>query len=331
MDFPTANALDVTGSSDGNAFVTEIDSSGAALVYSTYFGGADAETSGTGIAVDRAGDAFLVGNTSYAESIPVVDPIPSSQIFTVDGGQTFGAGFLAEIATQGTSLVYSTFLGGTLAGPIPNCSTCSNPGSQIRGVAVDGSGRAYAIGDSAPTSLPLVNAEQSTYGGGQTDAILICVEPAAEADGGGAALDASADASTESAMPDACCPPEDAGGEDANATATDSASTTDSAVSDAFVAGEASVDSSAGVAEASADSSASSGPVDAARAPSGGERSGGGSSCSQTPGSTPADASAWALSILLVAMGVRRTRPRRGARAGGIALAEPLDRRHGAP
>ena len=72
-NFPTtAGAFDTTyngGFSD--AFVTKLDASGAALVYSTYLGGSGDDGSGDdygyGIAVDGAGSAYLTGTTTSAD------------------------------------------------------------------------------------------------------------------------------------------------------------------------------------------------------------------------------------------------------------------------
>ena len=52
-----------------NAFVTKLNSSGTALVYSTYLGGSTKDY-GYGIAVDGSGDAFIVG-TTYSLDFPV--------------------------------------------------------------------------------------------------------------------------------------------------------------------------------------------------------------------------------------------------------------------
>ena len=61
-NFPTVNALQLTFGCCGDAFVTKLSADGAALVYSTYLGGG----SGSGIAVDIAGDAFVTGTISAA-------------------------------------------------------------------------------------------------------------------------------------------------------------------------------------------------------------------------------------------------------------------------
>ena len=62
-NFPTtAGAFDTTSNGGGDAFVTKLDPTGAALVYSTYLGGSGNDQ-GHGIAVDAAGNAYVTGVT----------------------------------------------------------------------------------------------------------------------------------------------------------------------------------------------------------------------------------------------------------------------------
>ena len=63
IPFPTAGAFDSTYNGGGDAFVTKINASGNALVYSTFLGGGGTER-GYGIAVDSAGNAYVTGHTS---------------------------------------------------------------------------------------------------------------------------------------------------------------------------------------------------------------------------------------------------------------------------
>jgi uncharacterized protein (TIGR03437 family) len=87
-----------------DAFVVKLNAAGQ-IVYATYLGGANADA-GLGIAVDSTGSAYVVGSTS-------------SQNFPVTPGavQTHIAGntdvFVTKLSPDGSSLVYSTYLGGT--------------------------------------------------------------------------------------------------------------------------------------------------------------------------------------------------------------------------
>jgi hypothetical protein len=63
-DFPTAEAFQTKlKSTGGNAFVTKFHFDGVSLFYSSYLGGSGSD-SGSGIAVDKDGNAYVTGNTS---------------------------------------------------------------------------------------------------------------------------------------------------------------------------------------------------------------------------------------------------------------------------
>jgi hypothetical protein len=61
-DFPIARALQRTKHGFSNVFVTKLNASGSALVYSTYLGGSCLDA-GWSIKVDNAGNAYLTGDT----------------------------------------------------------------------------------------------------------------------------------------------------------------------------------------------------------------------------------------------------------------------------
>src|SRR6185503_14084915 len=61
LNFPTtANALDRTYNGSFDTFVTKLNATGSALVYSTYFGGSGFDSSG-GLVLDSAGNSYLSG------------------------------------------------------------------------------------------------------------------------------------------------------------------------------------------------------------------------------------------------------------------------------
>ena len=84
-----------------DAFITKINASGTALVYSTYLGGAGFDT-GDGIAVDSVGNAYVTGTTG-SDNFPTVNAIQSN----LGGGED---AFITKINASGTALLYSTFL-----------------------------------------------------------------------------------------------------------------------------------------------------------------------------------------------------------------------------
>jgi cysteine synthase len=160
-DFPTNNArfgkisgAAVKGLYYSDAFVTELGSSGSNLVYSTYLGGSFADT-GTGIAVDAAGNAYVAGYT-YSADFPttnafVYQTATATNVFNKLTG-SYNA-FLAKIGPGGSPLQYSTYFGGTVS-------------DAAGGIAVDPSGAVYLTGLTASPNFPVTtNAVQIIFGG----------------------------------------------------------------------------------------------------------------------------------------------------------------------
>src|SRR5206468_1826981 len=76
-NFPTVNPLQPAfGGGSYDAFVAKLNSSGSALVYSTYLGGSGNEYAGdrAGIAVDSLGNAYVTGRTS-SSNFPTANPL----------------------------------------------------------------------------------------------------------------------------------------------------------------------------------------------------------------------------------------------------------------
>jgi hypothetical protein len=94
--FPTtASAFQTSNGGSTDAFVTKLNDTGTALVYSTYLGGAGADV-GKGIFVDGAGNAYVTGSTTS-------DPFPTtSGAYQTTFGGTEDA-FVAKISPSGSS------------------------------------------------------------------------------------------------------------------------------------------------------------------------------------------------------------------------------------
>lgn len=143
--FPvTSSAFQRNGSFD--AFVTKLNPQGSGLVYSTYLGGAADVDRGWGIAVDAAGNAYVVGDTN-ASDFPTANAIQS----TYGGG--LGDAFVSKLSPTGSSLVYSTFLGGNLT-------------DMGRSIALDSNASAYVTGMTSSFQFPVSSPFQGTNGGG---------------------------------------------------------------------------------------------------------------------------------------------------------------------
>src|SRR5215213_6579912 len=101
--FPTtAGAFDTTHNGSQDAFVTKLNPSGSALVYSTFLGGTDLD-SASGIAVDSAGNAYVTGTTSSSDFPTTVGAFDT----TLNDRDAF----VTKLNPSGSALVYSTFLG----------------------------------------------------------------------------------------------------------------------------------------------------------------------------------------------------------------------------
>lgn len=136
-NFPIANAFQSTISNQAgkDAFATKLSGSGS-LSYSTYLGGSGNDT-GNGIAVDASSNAYITGITTSTN-------YPTANAFQPTGGADLGGdAFVTKLNSVGSSLVYSTYLGGS--------STDTG-----RSIAVDTTGNAYVTGSTFSTDFPIL-------------------------------------------------------------------------------------------------------------------------------------------------------------------------------
>jgi Beta-propeller repeat/Abnormal spindle-like microcephaly-assoc'd, ASPM-SPD-2-Hydin/Cep192 domain 4 len=144
-NFPiTAGALQITPGGSGDAYVSKLSASGAALVYSTYLGGSAFDRADA-IAVDSLGAAYVTGLTN-STNFPTVGPFQGTP-----GGN--GDAFVAKLAANGSALSYSTYLGGV-------------DGEEAFGIVVDSAEEAFVTGFTQSDNFPLVNPVQADFGGG---------------------------------------------------------------------------------------------------------------------------------------------------------------------
>jgi hypothetical protein len=145
------------GSTD--VFVSKLSADGSKLLYSTYLGGSGAEV-GYGIALDPEGNIYVTGDSSSTD-FPVVKPLQP----TLKGAPDI---FVAKLSTDGSALLYSTYIGG------------SN-GDRGNGIAVDSSGNACVTGYTHSKDFPTANPIQAAFGGGNAGAFVLKLNPTGSA------------------------------------------------------------------------------------------------------------------------------------------------------
>ncbi len=162
-DFPVLNAAQAANASTSNgtnAFIVKLDAAGGALVYSTYLGGSQSDEA-LAIAVDSAGQAYVAGYT-YSYDFHTVSPLQAA----CHSNQNAADAFVAKLSAGGSSMLYSTCLGGSYA-------------DAAYAIAVDSSGSAYVAGGTSSGDFPTVNPVQATNGG--TNSFISVINPSGTA------------------------------------------------------------------------------------------------------------------------------------------------------
>ncbi|HKY03672.1 MAG TPA: SBBP repeat-containing protein [Blastocatellia bacterium] len=170
--FPTTpGAFQPSAAGGTDAFVTKLNATGSALVYSTFLGGntgfngATLSTdAGIDIAVDAEGNAYVAGETFSRD-------FPTTQGAFRPALASFRDGFITKLNPTGAALVYSTYLGDT------GFNFASASGDQRMGIAVDSAGHAYVTGTTSSRDFPVVNALQPNFTEGTCgidDVVFVC-------------------------------------------------------------------------------------------------------------------------------------------------------------
>jgi uncharacterized repeat protein (TIGR01451 family) len=146
--FPvTGTGFQTTRSGDTDGYLMKLNSTGTALMYSTYIGGSGTDR-GSGVAIDANGNAYVAGYTSSQD-------FPTQDAFQNSSGGSFDA-FVAKIDTNANgaaSLIFCSYFGGT-------------GDDKAYGVAIDNGGNnVYVTGQTSSNNLPLLNPAQPAFGG----------------------------------------------------------------------------------------------------------------------------------------------------------------------
>ena len=132
-NFPTTPGAFDTLPDGSSVFVTKVNPAGSALVYSTVIDGTGSEGANA-VALDAAGNAWLTGITGSADFPVSPDAFDPSFNGVADA-------FVSELSADGSTLLYSTYLGGTQ----------SEGGNDL---AVDSSGDVYVAGHTYSMNFP---------------------------------------------------------------------------------------------------------------------------------------------------------------------------------
>jgi hypothetical protein len=135
LDFPTRpGSFDTLFNGIQDAFVSKISADGSTLVYSTFLGGS-ASDMGNDIYADATGAAYVVGQTQSPGFPVTVGAFDTSFNGIIDG-------FVTKINPSGSSLAFSTFLGG-------------GAGDAIHAFAFDSAANIYVTGSTASANFPI--------------------------------------------------------------------------------------------------------------------------------------------------------------------------------
>ena len=147
-DFPLAS-IGSYNSTQFRMFLTKLDPTGSSLLFADYFGGTSGDDEASEIALDSLGNAYVTGCATSSD-FPVVGPYQSALAGSQDA-------FLSKFSADGSSLMYSTYLGGSALNYLGGST--SQYGASV---SVDPAGEAVVAGVTMATDFPTANAYQSS-------------------------------------------------------------------------------------------------------------------------------------------------------------------------
>ncbi len=145
-----------------DAFIAKLNPAGSALLYSTYLGGSFGE-SGHVVVLDAAGNTYLTGHTESPD-FPMASPLQPTLGGMMDA-------FVTKLDAAGSTLLYSTYLGGSVG------FVAGNDMDFSMDMDVDAAGNAYVAGYTGSTDFPVVNPIQATHRGGTHDGFVSKLSP----------------------------------------------------------------------------------------------------------------------------------------------------------
>jgi len=159
-NFPiTQGAYDATYGGSNDGYVAKLSPDGSDLIFSTYLGDTGSDQGG-GIALGQGNEAIVTGDTS-SSSFPTTEGA-----FDTSLNGSFDA-FILRLESDGSALVYSTFLGG---------SSSDSPFNYSYGLALTISDDVFVSGTTYSSDFPTTEqAFDTTFNGGTSDAFVAAI------------------------------------------------------------------------------------------------------------------------------------------------------------
>jgi hypothetical protein len=155
-NFPILNPLQANNAGSSDVFVTKVNPTGEQLLYSTYLGGSSADVAQS-IQIDTSGDMYIAGYT-FSSDFPTQGPYQKSLTGSPNA-------FVAKINTGGSTLVYSTYVGGS-------------GNDRANGLALDSTNNVYIVGTTSSTDFPVTTGAFQTTNHGPSNAFICKLNPA---------------------------------------------------------------------------------------------------------------------------------------------------------
>jgi gliding motility-associated-like protein len=162
-NFPRFNALNNTNQGGSDAFVTKLNPSGNALIFSTFIGG-NSFDEGKSICVDKNNAIYIIGNT-LSSNLPATAGAIKNSLSPPLSGVSYQDGFYCKLNPTGTAVNHFTYLGG-------------NDNDYFKQIKVDSLGCAYIVGNTSSSNFHVVNAYDNTFNG-DIDGFVMKVNPTA--------------------------------------------------------------------------------------------------------------------------------------------------------
>ena len=138
-DFPVTNFGSLAPGQD-HVFVAKFDSTGSNLLYADYIGGNNSDYAAA-LALDSQNEVYVTGSTASSD-FPTVNAYQPTYPGSFNG-------FLTKLSSDGSTLLYSTYLGG-------------NGSDTPTSLAVDGQSDVLVAGTTTSTNFPTANAYQAS-------------------------------------------------------------------------------------------------------------------------------------------------------------------------